>query len=341
MGSLVTPARGADRVPASPGKMRALVQEGYGSADCLHLREVPRPVLAPGRILVRMRAASVNALDWHTTHGGLFLEVVGRLTRQRDDPIRGVDLAGVVEAVGDGVTSFAPGDEVFGAAPAAFAEYVLAREDRLLRKPSGITFEAASTINVAGRTALQALRDEAGVRPGQRVLVYGAGGGVGTFAVQIAKVLGAHVTAVTHARNVDLVRSLGVDEVVDAAAARLARRPDRYDAVIDIAATRPISELRGLLRPDGVYVLVGAAKGGWISVFARIAGVMIRRRVFRQRVRFFVAQQGLEDLRYLGDLVAAGMVRPAIDRTYPLDQGREAVRDLGTGEARAKVVITG
>lgn len=325
--------------PPQPA-MRALVQEGYGSADCLHLRDVPRPSPASGQVLVRMRAASVNALDWHTTHGGLFLEIMARLTRQRDDPIRGVDIAGVVEAVGADVTQFAPGDEVFGGAPAAFAEYAIARADRLLPKPPGMSFEAASTINVAGRTALQALRDHAHLQAGQRVLIDGAGGGVGTYAVQIAKALGAHVTAVTRARNADLVRSLGADEVIDAAAGELARRLDRFDAVVDIAANRPIGELRRLATPRGTYVLVGAAKRGWISVFARIAEVLTRRRLLRQRVAFFVAQPGLEDLAYLRDLVEAGTLHPAIDRTYRLDEGREAMRYVGTGEARAKVVIT-
>jgi NADPH:quinone reductase-like Zn-dependent oxidoreductase len=320
--------------------MRALVQEGYGSADCLEVRETSRPEVVPGRVLVRMRAASVNALDWHTTHGGRFLELMGKLMRQQDDPIRGVDVAGTIEAVGEGVSRFRPGDDVFGAAPASFAEFVLAREERLLAKPSALSFEAASTINVAGRTALQALRDHAQVKSGDHVLIHGAGGGVGTYAVQIAKVLGADVTAVTSPRNVELVKTLGADAVLDTPGADLRGRPERYDAVVDIAAVRPVAELRGLLKPGGTYVLVGAAKNGWFGVFARILVVAVRSRLLRQRVRFFVARQGLDDLAFLADLVAAGRVRPAIDRTYPLAEGREAVRYVGTGQARAKVVIT-
>jgi len=321
--------------------MKALVQEGYGSADHLHVREIPRPELTEGHVLVRMCAASVNALDWHTTHGGLLLEIIAKVMRQKDEPVRGVDLAGTIEAVGPAVTRFKAGDDVFGSAPASFAEYVLAREDRLLLKPPDLPFEQAATINVAGHTALQGLRDHAQVKPGQRVLIHGAGGGVGTFAVQIAKALGTRVTAVTGPLNVDLIRSLGADEVIDYTTHDFARRQERYDAVIDISATRSVSDLRRVLAPNGIFVQVGAAKrGGWIGVFARIIGVMVRKRVLRQRVTFYVAQSGLDDLVELVELIEAGKLRPAIDRTYPLSEGREAVRYLGTGQARAKVVIT-
>jgi len=321
--------------------MKAVVQEGYGSADALHIRDIPRPELTEGRVLVRMRAASVNALDWHSTHGGLLLEIVSKLMRQKDQPVRGVDLAGTVEAVGPGVTAFKRGDEVFGGAVATFAEYVLAREDRLLLKPRDLSFEQASTVNVAGRTALQGLRDHAQVKPGQRVLIHGAGGGVGTFAVQIAKALGAHVTAVTGPRNVDIIQSLGADEVIDYTKEDVTRRPERYDAVLDIATTRSISALRRVLLPNGTFVQVGAAKnGGWFGVFGRIIGVMVRSRLLRQRVVFYVAQTVPEDLVYLKDLMESGKLRPVIDRTYPLSEAREAMRYVGTGQARAKVVIT-
>lgn len=321
--------------------MKALVQEGRGSADALHLRDVPRPELAEGRVLVRMRAASVNALDWHTTHGGLLLDIIAKVTRDKGEPIRGVDLAGTVEAVGPGVTRFKPGDDVFGGAPAAFAEYVRAREDRLLLKPTAVPFEQAATLGVAGRTALQGVRDHAQVKPGHRVLIHGAGGGVGTFAVQIAKALGAHVTAVTGPRNVELTKSLGADVVLDYTKEDFSRRPERYDAVVDISATRSLSALRRVLVPNGMFVQVGAPKsGGWIGIFARIANVMVRGRLLHQRVKFYVAQTDLDDLAYLRDLVEAGTLRPAIDRTYPLAEAREAVRYVGTGQARAKVVIT-
>ena len=321
--------------------MKALVQEGYGSADALHLRDVPRPELMQGRVLMRMRAASVNALDWHTAHGGLLLEIAAKIMRQQDQPVRGVDVAGTVEAVGPNVTRFKPGDEVFGSAPASFAEYVRGREDQLLLKPRDLPFEQAATLGVAGRTALQGLRDHAQVKPGQRVLIHGAGGGVGTFAVQIAKALGAHVTAVTGPRNVDITRSLGADEVIDYTKDDFARRPGRYDAVVDISATRSLSDLRRVLTANGILVQVGAAKnGGWVGVFGRIISLAVRARVLRQHVKFYVAQTNLDDLAYLTDLIQAGKLRPVIDRTYPLSEAREAVRYLGTGQARAKVVIT-
>jgi NADPH:quinone reductase-like Zn-dependent oxidoreductase len=288
-----------------------------------------------------MRAASVNALDWHTTHGGLVLDIIGKVTRSKDDPVRGVDIAGIVEAIGSGVTRFKVGDEVFGGAPASFAEYVSAREDRLVLKPPDLSFEQAATLNVAGHTGLQAVRDHGQIKAGQRVLVHGAGGGVGTFSVQIAKALGAHVTAVTGPRNVEIIRSLNADEVIDYTIEDVTRRPDRYDAVLDIATNRSLSDLRRLVTPNGIFVQVGAAKnGGWVGVFARIGSVMVRKSMLRQRVTFFVAKANLDDLVYLKDLVVAGTLRPVIDKTYPLAEAREAVRYVGTGQARAKVVIT-
>jgi NADPH:quinone reductase-like Zn-dependent oxidoreductase len=332
---------GTDKAQEQGRTMKALVQEGYGSADVLHVRDIPRPEVMEGRVLVRMRAASVNALDWHSTHGGLLLEIAGKVMRQKDEPVRGVDLAGTVEAVGPNVTLFKPGDEVFGGAPASFAEYVRAREDRLLLKPRDLSFEQAASVNVAGRTALQGLRDHAQIKPGQRVLIHGAGGGVGTFAVQIAKALGAHVTAVTGPRNIDITKSIGADEVIDYTKEDVTRRPERYDAVLDIAATRSLSALRRVLVPNGIFVQVGAAKsGGFVGIFARIIGVMVRKRILRQRVTFFVAQTTPEDLVYLRSLMESGKLRPVIDRTYPLSEAREAVRYVGTGQARGKVVIT-
>lgn len=330
-----------NQVETSGGTMKALVQEGRGSADALHLRDIPRPQATEGRVIVRMRAASVNALDWHTTHGGLLLDIMGKLMRSKDEPVRGVDLAGTVVEVGPGVTKFKPGDEVFGSAVATFAEYVRAREDRLLLKPSDLTFEQAATLNIAGQTALQAVRTHAAVKPGQRVLIHGAGGGVGTYAVQIAKALGARTTAVTGSRNVDMVASLGADEVIDYTKEDFTRRSERFDAVIDISATRSLSALRSVLAPNGILIQVGAAKhGGWIGVFARIIALMVRGRVLGQRVKFFVAQNDRNDLAFLLELIAAGKLRPVIERTYPLSEGREAVRYVGTGQARAKIVIT-
>jgi NADPH:quinone reductase-like Zn-dependent oxidoreductase len=263
------------------------------------------------------------------------------MMRQQEVPVRGVDVAGTVEAVGGNVTRLRPGDEVFGSAPAAFAEYVSAREDRVIQKPRDLTFEQAAAVGVAGYTALQGLRDHGQVKPGQRVLIHGAGGGVGTFAVQIAKALGAHVTAVTGPRNLDIVTSLGADEVIDYTKEDFTRRPQRYDAVLDVAATRSVSDLRRVLAPSGIFVQVGAPKtSGWLMVFGRIIGVLVRARVLRQRVAFFVAKNSYDDLVFLRELIEAGKLRPMIDRTFPLSEAAEAVRYVGSGQARAKVIIT-
>ena len=327
-------------VQAETATMKALVQEGDGSADVLHIRSVPRPVLLDDRVMIRVRAASVNALDWHSVHGGRLLTIAGKVMRQKEEPIRGVDVAGTIEAVGKDVTGFQAGDEVFGSAIATFAEYARARQDRIAIKPTTMSFEEGASMGVAGYTALQGLRDIAGVRPGQRVLVYGAGGGVGTFAVQIAKALGAHVTAVTGPRNIELVRGLGPDQVLEHGRDDVARRADRYDVVFDVAATRSLSDLRRAVSPGGILVLVGADKRGGLAIFTRILSAVVRARVFKQSVKFFVAKNELQDLLELKALVEQGKLRPAIDRTFPLDQAGEAVRYVGTGQARAKVVIT-
>src|SRR5881409_2298977 len=248
-----TDARDSAAAPEG-GTMKAVVQEGTGSADVLHLREVEKPTLSDDRVLIRVRAASVNALDWHTTHGGFLLNVISMLMRQKNLPIRGVDVAGVVEAVGKNVTGLQPGDEVFGLGRGTFAEYASCLERGLLQKPKELSFTQAAAVGVAGLTALQGLRDKGQLRPGQRVLIHGAGGGVGTFAVQIAKALGAHVTAVTGPKNVDLVRALGPDVLIDYSREDITKRKDRYDLVLDIAATRPIGEMRRLLVPNGQFV---------------------------------------------------------------------------------------
>ena len=318
--------------------MKAIVQDGYGSADVLQLRETDKPVITDDRVLLRVRAASVNAVDWHTVHGALLIRLIGKLLRQPSSPVRGVDVAGDVEAVGKNVTRLRPGDEVFGIARGTFAEYATGREDRLLAKPPQLSFAQAATIGVAGATALQGLRDKGQLKPGQRVLIYGAGGGVGTFAVQIAKALGAHVTAVTGPRNVDVIRSLGPDEVVDYTQEDVTRRPQRYDVILDVAATRSLADLRRVLASNGRLVLAGAPKSGWTAVFAHLLLALVLSR-FDRRVVFYVAAVSHDDLRFLKELVETKKVSPVIDKEYTLSEAPEAVRYLGSGQARAKVVI--
>ena len=319
-------------------KMKALVQEGSGTADVLHIREIDRPELTDGRVLIRVHAASVNALDWHIVHGGRGFAIIVKLMRQPPaPPIRGADVAGVVEAVGKDVTLFRPGDEVFGTARGTFAEYTVGVERGLQHKPAELSFEQAGAVGVAGLTALQAVRDHGQVRPGDRVLIHGAGGGVGTFAVQFAKAFGAHVTAATGPRNVDVVRSLGPDRVFVLSDEGF--RHDRYDAIVDVASTRSVRSMLRLLTPAGRYVVTGAPKGSSIGLLLRVVWSYALKR-FDRRIVTFVARMKREDLATLADMIVGGKVRVVIDRRYPLDEAAEAVRYVGTGQARAKVVVT-
>ena len=325
--------------PARPGTMKAIIQEGQGSFDVLHLREIDRPVLEDDRVLVRVRAASVNAADYHSVHGGWLVRVVGKLMRAKTFPVPGTDVSGVVEAVGKNVRGLKVGDEVFGGSRGSYAEYTTGTERTLLLKPRNISFAEAGAVCIAGVTALQGLRDKGGLRSGQRVLIHGAGGGVGTFAVQIAKALGAQVTAVTGPRNMELVRALGPDVLVDYTKEDITRRGERFDVVLDIASTRSLGSMRRLVAPGGMLVLVGAAKGGWTGIFARIIAALFRARVLKQRIVFYVAQLKHDDLAFLGELMETGKLRPQIEREYPLSETVEAFRYAGSGQARAKVVI--
>lgn len=328
-------ASGSDR-------MKALVQEGSGSADVLHLREIAAPAVTDDRVLVKVYAASVNAADYHIVHGARFVRVIGTLLRQsRPNPVRGVDVAGVVEGVGKNVTDLRPGDEVFGMGTGMWAQYATGTERSLAPKPARLSFVEAGAIGVAALTALQGLRDHGHVQRGTRVLIYGAGGGVGTFSVQIAKALGAYVTAVTSTRNVDLVRPLGADDLFDYTKEDVPKGDERYDVILDVGATRSLRDLRRMLVPGGTLVCAGAAKrGGWLGILARLLAMLFRSRVLRQRVVFYIASTRPEDLAYLKALIEAGQLRPVIDRTYTLEEGREAVRYAMSGQARAKVVIT-
>lgn len=321
------------------GKMKAIVQEGSGSADALRLREIDTPLVTDDLVLVRVRAASVNALDWHTVHGGRLVRVIGLLLRQKTIPVRGADVAGRVETVGKNVTRLRAGDEVFGVARGTFAEYTTALERSLVSKPPQLSFVQAGAMGVAGITALQGLRDRGQVTPGQRVLIYGAGGGVGTFAVQIAKALGAHVTAVTSTRNLELVRSIGPDEVIDYTQEDFTKRSQRYDVIFDVAADRSFADLRRALTPSGRVVLAGAAKGGMVRTLTRALAGLVRSRLGSSWLVPFLAVVTYEDLVVLKELVEAGKLCPVIDREYTLSEVPEAVRYVGSGQARAKVVI--
>jgi NADPH:quinone reductase-like Zn-dependent oxidoreductase len=321
--------------------MNAIVQDGTGSADVLTLRQIALPDLPDDRILIRVRAASVNASDYHTVHGGWLVTVLGKILRAaKPYPIRGGDVAGTVEAVGKNITLARPGDEVFGVGRGTWAEYATGSERGILPKPARLSFTEAAAVGGAAITALQALRDHGQVRAGQDVLVYGAGGGVGTYAVQIGKALGARITAVTGPRNIEVVTALGADEIVDYTKEDVLARRARYDAVIDIAATKPMGTLMRALAPTGRLVAVGAAKrGGWLGVIGRLIAATVRSRLLKQRIVVFIASIRRDDLAYLAELIEAGKLRPVIERTYPLAETREAVRYALTGQARAKIVL--
>ena len=319
--------------------MRAIVYRQYGSPDVLRLEDVPKPTPKDGEVLVRVHAAALNALDWHMLRGKPYIArmSVGWLKPRRTIP--GVDVGGTVEAVGAGVTAFKPGDEVFANKGRACADYVCGPERLFAHRPANLTLEQAAAVPAAGITALQAVRDRGDLQPGQRVLVNGASGGVGTFTVQIAKALGAEVTGVTSTQNADLVRSIGADHVVDYTREDFARSGERYDLVIDVAANRSLVAMRRVLAPAGTLVLVGASKGAWIGPMVRILGAAQLSRFSRRKMLGFLAEPTREDLLALTQLIEAGKVTPVIDRTYPLADTPEAMRYLETMHARAKIVI--
>ena len=320
--------------------MRAIVQDRYGSPDVLELREIEAPEVDDDRILVRVQAASINAVDWHLMRGEPFPARIGGGLRRPKTRVPGMDAAGRVEAVGRNVTGFRPGDEVFGNPGNAFAEYTLGKPQGLVLKPARLTFEQAAAVPVAGLTALQGLRDKGDLQPGQSVLINGASGGVGTFAVQIAKVLGGDVTAVCSTRNVELVRSLGADRVIDYTREDFTRSGVRYDLVFDIAGSRPLWTCRRLLTPSGKLVVVGGPAGRWIRPIDRMALAAVLNRFGGARMIPFFSKHSQPDLVTLRDLLEAGKIVPVIDRTYPLHETRDAMRYVETGHARAKVVIT-
>ena len=322
--------------------MKAIVYPRYGSADVLRLKEMEQPVPKVGEVLVKVHAASVNALDWHFMRGSPFLvRVSGAGLRKPKDPRLGVDLAGRVEAVGTNVTQFRVGDEVFGIGDGAFAEYACAREDKVALKPANLSFEAAAAVPVAAVTALQALRDQGHIQPGQQVLIHGASGSVGTFAVQLAKALGANVTAVCSTRSVDTVRSLGADRVVDYTREDVTKSGRQYDLILGVNGYHSIFAYRRVLRPTGTYIMVGAANARLIRAVLQVMllGRMMSR-PGKKRMGTFTATVTQRDLEFVKELLEAGRVVPVIDKCYSLGETAEALRHMEVGHPKGKIVIT-
>ena len=322
--------------------MKAIVRDTYGSPEVLELRDIDKPEIADDEVLVRVHAAGVDRGVWHIMTGLPYpIRLAGYGLRAPKNPVVGSDMAGVVEAVGKNVTRFQPGDEVFGIGKGSYAEYVCAREDKLAHKPANLTFEQAAVVAISGLPALQGLRDHGKVRPGQEVLVIGASGGVGTYAVQVAKVYGAHVTGVCSTTKVDMVRSIGADHVIDYTQEDFAEGDQRYDLILDIGGNSPLSRLRRTLTPEGTLVITGGEGGGrWLGGTDRQIRALVLSPFVGQKLGTFVSSENHEDMIILKELIESGKVTPVIDRTYPLSQVPEAIRYLEEGHAQGKVVIT-
>ena len=326
--------------PANP--MKAITHCEYGGPEVLTLVDVEKPTPADNQVLVRVRAASVNPLDL-TIRGLWLLRPISGMRKPKDTRL-GVDYAGTVEAVGKNVTQFKPGDEVFGGKTGAIAEYVCVLADRsVVLKPANMTFEQAAAVPVAAITALQGLRDKGKIQPGQKVLVNGASGGVGTFAVQIAKSFGTEVTGVCSTRNVDLVRSIGADYVIDYTKEDFTKTDQRYDLIFDLVGNHSFAERRRILNPNGICVMAGLGGAGWHEGFAsRLFGELngyLRSRFTRQKFIAYIAQFNKADMMILADLMQSGKVTPVVDRTFKFSETADALRYLETGHARGKVVV--
>jgi NADPH:quinone reductase-like Zn-dependent oxidoreductase len=331
--------------PSSPAParnaMRAIVQDSYGQAGVLRLARSPRPEPAAGEVLLRVRAAGLDRGAWHLMTGKPYLLRLGFGLRRPKNPVPGREVAGTVVALGSAVTGFAVGDEVFGIGQGSFAEYAVARQDKLVRKPANITFEQAAVLAVSALTALQALRDAGRLEPGQQVLIVGASGGVGSYAVQLAKAFGATVTGVCGTAKLELVRSLGADHVLDYTRDDFADGTRRYDLILDVAGRSALSRLRRALTPTGTAVLVGGEEGGDLTGgMNRQLRALAWSPFLRQRLTMLLCKERSSDLERLCDLAEAGAVTPSIDRTYPLERVPEAMRHLAAGDARGKVAIT-
>jgi NADPH:quinone reductase-like Zn-dependent oxidoreductase len=340
-----TSTNDCERQAAAPSNpMKAIIYCDYGLTN-LKLEDIEKPTPNDDQILVKVRAASVNPYDWHFIEGTpKIMRLMGVGLRKPKDTGLGVDFAGTVEAVGKNVTQFKPGDDVFGGRGGAFAEYVCRRAvGAVALKPASITFEQAASVNIAGITALQALRDKGKIQAGQKVLINGASGGVGTFAVQIAKSFGADVTGVCSTRNVDLVRSLGADHVIDYTKEDFAKGTERYDVILDNVPNHSLSECRHVLNPKGKYVMIGG--GGpndnrWIGPFGRVIHTLLVSPFISQEMGMMMADANQKDLTVLADMMQSGKVKPVIDRTYKLSEVPAAIAYLEEGHARGKVVIT-
>ena len=321
--------------------MKAIVQDVYGTAEVLALRDVARPEPRDGEVLIRVRAAGVDQGVWHLMTGLPYLiRLFGFGLRKPKVPVRGREVAGVVEGVGTGVTRLQVGDEVFGTCDGSFAEYVCAKEDWLARKPRNLTFEEAAAVPISGVTALQAVRDAGEVTVGQKVLIIGAGGGVGSYAVQLAKAFGAEVTGVCSTGKMDLVRSLGADAVIDYTKDLFPAGGKLYDVILDTAGNRPLSLLRRVLAPTGTLVIVGGERGGKLTGgFERSLGAPLVSFFSRQKFKGLVSKETHLDLEALSSLIEAGSVKPALDKVFPLAEAPAAVMYLREGRSRGKVVV--
>lgn len=321
--------------------MKAIVQDSYGSpSEVLRLEEVDQPVPSTGEVLIRVHAAAVDAGVWHLTTGLPYLIRLGFGLRAPRTRVRGMDVAGRVTAVGPGVTRFQPDDEVYGSSNGSFAEYACTSQDKLALKPANLDFGQAAAVPVSASTALQALRDTGRVQNGQSVLVIGAAGGVGTFAVQLAKAFGAHVTGVCRTDDLDLVREIGADEVIDYTRQEITDGGRRYDLVLDIAGNRPVSLLRSVLIPSGTLVIVGGETDGkWLGGIDRQLRALLLSLFIRHRLTTLVATQRHDDLRLLAELIESGSVTPVIARTYPLADVARAMQRLREGHVRGKILI--
>ena len=319
-------------------RMKAVARDRWGPPDVLRLEDAERPQPTEEQVLVRVHASSVNAYDWHMLSGKPYIARLGEGLRTPKTRVLGLDVAGIAEAVGTKVTDVKRGDRVFGARTGAFAEYIAGKN--IVPMPNGLSFEEAAAVPTAGLTALQAVRDRGGVQPGHRVLVNGAGGGVGHFAVQIAKAFGAEVTAVTRAENAELMRSLGADHVIDYAREDFTRGRARYDVILDAGGNRSLSSMRRVVTSTGRLVLIAPARGQWIGPVVRIVAARLTSRFREQKAAGFLSRPNRDDYYAIKALIEAGKVRAVIDRTYPLAEVAEAIRYVEAGHARGKVVVT-